>query len=197
LPDTNKETLVPSTSDLKRGVRIELDGDPYVVTDISVQSPSARGAATLIKTKLRNLRSKQLVNKTFKSGDRLKDPNFEVRPCQYIYAEGDDTFYFMDSENYEQFPLKRDDIETELGYIRENDQVRAVFFDGACIGVEVPNTVELEVAECDPGVKGDTVTNVTKTAKLETGLEIQVPLFVNAGDKLVVDTREARYIRRA
>ncbi|PID39899.1 MAG: elongation factor P [Proteobacteria bacterium] len=188
---------MPSTSDLKRGVRIELDGDPYVVTDISVQSPSARGAATLIKTKLRNLRSKQLVSKTFKSGERLKDPNFEVRPCQYIYAESNDTFYFMDSENYEQFPLKRDDIETELGYIRENDEVRAVFFDGACIGVEVPNTVELEVKECDPGVKGDTVTNVTKSATLETGLEIQVPLFVNPGDKLVVDTREARYVRRA
>lgn len=188
---------MPSTSDLKRGVRIEIDGDPYVVVDVSVQSPSARGAATLVKTKLRNLRNKQLLNKTFKTGERLKDPNFEVRPSQYIYAEGDDTFYFMDNESYEQFPLKRDDIEYELGFIRENDNVRAVFFDGACIGIEVPNTVELEVAECDPGIKGDTVTNVTKAAKLTTGLEIQVPLFINVGDVLIVDTRDARYIKRA
>jgi len=103
----------------------------------------------------------------------------------------------MDNENYEQFPLKKDDIADELGFIRANDNVRAVFFDGQCIGIEVPNTVELEVKDCDPGVKGDTVTNVTKAATLETGLEIQVPLFVNSGDKLVVDTRDARYIRRA
>lgn len=188
---------MPSTSDLKRGVRLELDGEPFVVVDVSVQSPSARGAATLIKTKLRNLKTKQLLNKNFKSQERLKDPNFEIRPCQYIYAEGDDTFYFMDSENFEQFPLKKDDIAQELGFIRENDAVRAVFFDGACIGIEVPNTVELEVTACDPGVKGDTVTNVTKSATLETGLEVQVPLFINVGDKLQVDTRESRYIRRA
>lgn len=186
-----------TTSDLKRGLRIELDGEPYSVVDIAVQSPSARGAATLIKTKLRNLRSGQLVPKTFKSGERLKEPNFEVRPSQYIYEEGGETYYFMDAENFEQFPLKKDDIEYELGFVRPNDTVRAVFFDGACIGIEVPNTVELEVVECDPGVKGDTVTNVTKAAKLETGIEVQVPLFVNVGDKLVVDTRESRYIRRA
>jgi elongation factor P len=188
---------MPSTSDLKKGTRIELDGTPYAVVDIAVQSPSARGAATLVKTKLRNLRNKQLISKTFKSGERLKDPDFEIRPCQYIYEEGGETYYFMDSENYEQFPLKKDDIAYELGFVLPNDQVRAVFFDGECIGIEVPNTVELTVAECDPGVKGDTVTNVTKNAKLETGLEIQVPLFINPGDKLVVDTREARYIRRA
>ena len=186
-----------TTSDLKKGVRIELDGDPYVVLDVSVQSPSARGAATLVKTKLRNIRTKQMVPKTFKSGERFKDPDFEIRPCQYIYDEGGETFYFMDSESYEQFPLKHGDIADELGFIRPNDQVRAVFFSGSCIGIEVPNTVELTVSECDPGVKGDTVTNVTKSARLETGIEIQVPLFVNPGDRLVVDTRDCRYIRRA
>ncbi|MCA9667735.1 MAG: elongation factor P [Myxococcales bacterium] len=188
---------MPSTSELKKGTRIEVDGDPYVVVEIATQSPSARGAATLVKTKIRNLRTKQLVSKTFKAGERLKDPDFEIRPCQYLYDEGGEIYYFMDNETYEQWPVPREPIETELGYIRPNDQVRAVLFEGEVIGIEVPHTVELEVTECDPGVKGDTVTNVTKAAKLETGLEVQVPLFVERGDKLVIDTRDGRYVRRA
>jgi len=188
---------MPSTSDLKRGMRIEHEGDPYVVEDIKTQSPSARGAATLIKTKLRNLRTKQQISHTFKAGERIKDPDFEIRPCQYIYDEGGETFFFMDDETYEQFPLNKEVIAYELGFVKPNDQVRALFFDGECIGIEVQNTVVLEVSECDPGIKGDTVTNVTKAARMETGIEIQVPLFVNPGDKLVVDTREARYVRRA
>lgn len=186
---------MPSTSDFKKGMRLELDGHPYVIEDFSTQTPSARGAATLIKAKLRNLRSKQLINRTFKSGERFKDPDFEVRPCQYLYADGE-THYFMDDENYEQYPVAEDDVAHELGFVRPNDPVRAVLFEGQCIGLEVPNTVVLEVAECEPAIKGDTVTNVTKTAKLETGLEVQVPLFINSGDKLIIDTRDARYIRR-
>ncbi|MCB9556370.1 MAG: elongation factor P [Deltaproteobacteria bacterium] len=186
-----------TTSDIKKGMRLELDGEPFVVVDYNTQSPSARGAATLIKTRLRNLRTKQLVSKTFKSGERLKEPDFEIRPCQYLYDEGGETFYFMDSENYEQHPVKRAEIEEQLGYILPNDSVRAVFFEGRVIGIEVPNTVELKVAETEPAIKGDTVTNVTKAAKLETGLEVQVPLFVAEGDVLVIDTRECRYIRRA
>ena len=186
-----------TTSDLKKGMRIELEGDPYVVVEYSTQSPSARGAATLIKTKLRNLRSKQLISKTFKAGERLKEPDFEIRPSQYLYDEGGETFYFMDDENYEQYPVAKESIEYELGFIRPNDPVRAVLFEGEVIGIEVPNTVVLEVAECEPAVKGDTVSNVTKAATLETGLEVQVPMFISPGDKLVVDTRDARYVRRA
>lgn len=188
---------MPTTSDFKKGLRIELEGEPFVIVDVTTQTPSARGAATLVKTRLRNLKTKQLINKTFKSGERLKDPDFEVKPCQYIYDEGGDTYYFMDEENYEQFPLKHNDIESEVGFLKEGASVRAVFFSGQCIGIELPNTVVLEVTECDPGVKGDTVTNVTKTAKLETGSEVQVPLFVETGDKLIIDTRDNRYIKRA
>jgi elongation factor P len=186
-----------TTSDLKKGMRIELDGDPYVVVEYSTQSPSARGAATLIKAKLRNLRTKQLLSRTFKAGERVKEPDFEIRACQYLYDEGGETFYFMDDENYEQYPVPRESIEYELGFIRPNDPARAVIFDGEVIGIEVANTVVLEVAECEPAVKGDTVSSVTKTARLETGLEVQVPLFVAPGDKLVIDTRDARYVRRA
>jgi len=186
-----------STTELKRGMRIELDGDPYVVLELSSQSPSARGAATLIKTKLRNLRTKQQVARTFKAGERFKLPDFEIRSCQYLYDENGETYYFMDESNYEQYPIPREMIEYELGFLLANDSVRAMFFDGQCIGIEVPPTVELEVVECEPGVRGDTATHATKAARLETGLELQVPLFVNQGDRLVIDTRDARYVRRA
>jgi elongation factor P len=186
-----------TTSDLKRGMRVELDGDPWTVLDHTTQTPSARGSATLVKVKLRNIRTRQLVDRTFKAGETIKLPDFEIRPSQYLYDDGSGLHYFMDDESYEQFPLSAEEIESELGYLRPNDSVRALFFDGKCIGIEVPNTVVLEVVDCDPGMRGDTVTNVTKPARLETGLEVQVPLFIEVGDKLVIDTRDARYVRRA
>ena len=186
-----------STTEIKRGMRIELDGEPYLVVDLSTQSPSARGAATLVKTRLRNLKTKQMRAETFKAGDRVKLPDFEIRACQYLYDEGGETYYFMDSENYEQHPVVREMIEYELGFLLPNAEVRAVFFEGQCIGIEVPPTVELRVTECEPGVRGDTATHATKAATLETGLEVQVPLFVEEGQLLVIDTREARYVRRA
>ena len=183
-------------SDLKRGMRIELDGDPCTVLSLHTQTPSARGAATLVKTKFRNLRTGQQTDRTFKAGDQVKKADFEIRPCQYLYDDGGDTYFFMDQETYEQFPLKRDDIDYELGFIRPNDEVRALLFQGSCIGIELPHTVNLQVTRCDPGLKGDTVNNVTKPAMLETGLEVAVPLFVEEGDVLVVDTRDSRYVRR-
>ena len=186
-----------TSSDLKKGARIEIDGDPFSVVDVASQSPSARGGATLIKTKLRNIRTGQLIQKTFKAGERVKEPDFEIRSCQYLYKEMDETYYFMDQESYEQFPLKGEDIAYELGFIKENDEVRALIHDGQCIGIEVPSTVILQVDECEMAVRGDTANKVTKTARMETGLEIQVPLFIEQGQKLVVDTRESRYIRRA
>ena len=187
---------MPNTGDLKRGLRVQIDGDPFTVLDVKSQSPSARGAATLVKTKMRNIRTGQQVDKTFKSGDQIHLADFEMRPSTYLYDDGD-LYYFMDQESYEQFPLRKEDIEYELGFIRANDEVRALVFEGNCIGIELPQTVVLEVSQCDPGVKGDTVNNVTKPARLETGLEIAVPLFVNEGDKLLVDTRDSRYIKRA
>lgn len=185
-----------TTADLKRGMRIELEGDPFTVIDTKSQSPSARGSATLIKTKLRNLRTGQQVDRTFKAGERVTPADFEIRPSSYLYDDGSH-YVFMDEESYEQFPLSGEDIEYELGFIRPNDQVRALIFEGKCIGIELPHTVVLEVTRCDPGVKGDTVSNVTKPATLETGIEIAVPLFVGEGDHIVVDTRDARYIKRA
>lgn len=183
--------------DMKKGTRVEIDGEPYSVVDLSRRTPSARGASTLITAKLRNLRSSQLITKGFKASDKLKVPDFEIRNSLYLYSEGEDVHHFMDEATFEQFTMGREEIESELGFIRPNDSVRAQVFEGRCIAIEIDHTVTLEVIECDPGVKGDTVTNVTKTARMETGVEIQVPLFIEQGDLLVIDTREARYVKRA
>jgi len=182
--------------DLKNGTRVELDGDPCVVLDVARRSPSARGAATLINARFRNLRTRQQVTRSFKATDSLKQPDFEVRMWTFLYSEGADLHHFMDQDNYEQHALPREMIDYELGFLLPDSTVRAQIFNGECIGIELENTVVLEIVECDPGVKGDTVTNTTKSARLETGLSIQVPLFVEQGDRVQVDTRDARYLRR-
>ncbi len=187
---------MPQAGDLKKGNRIEVDGEPYSVVKLSRRTPSARGAATVITARLRNLRSKQQLERSWKSDERLPEPDFEIRDVQYLYAEGVEIHHFMDETSYEQFALDRELIEYELDYILPEGSVRALVFNSEVIGIEIDNTVELVVADCDPGVKGDTVNNVTKTARMETGLEIQVPLFVEAGESIVVDTREARYVKR-
>lgn len=186
-----------TSSDLKRGARIELEGEPWVVVDLATQGPTARGGNTLVRVKLRSLRTGQLSDHTFKAGERVQVPDFEIRPSQFLYDEGGELYYFMDQETYEQFPLSRDQLEGALPYLRPNDEVRALFFNGGCIGVELPHTMVLEVREAEQAVRGDTATAAQKTAILETGLEIQVPLFIETGDRIVVDTREARYVRRA
>lgn len=185
-----------TTSDLKRGLRVDIDNEPYTVLEYKNQSPSARGGATLVKAKLRSLKTGQQIDVTYKAGEVIKLADFEVRPSTYLYADGD-AHYFMDQESYEQFPLMVGDIEYELGFLRPNDECKALLFQGSCIGIELPHTVILTIEQCDPGVKGDTVNNVTKPARLETGLEVAVPLFVNEGDQVVVDTRDARYVKRA
>jgi elongation factor P len=188
---------MPQAGELKKGTRIEVDEEPYSVVKLSRRTPSARGAATVITAKLRNLRTKQLLERSWKADERLVEPDFEIRNVQYLYAEGLEIHHFMDEETYEQFALDREMIEDELGYILPEGSVRALRFNGEVIGVEIDNTVTLVVADCDPGVKGDTVNNVTKTARMETGIEIQVPLFVDAGESIVVDTREGSYIKRS
>ena len=186
-----------ATHDFKRGTRIELEGDPWVIVDMASQTTGGRGGTTLIRCRVRNLKTGQLSDRTFKGGERVKSPDFEIRMAQYLYDEGGETYYFMDQSSYEQFPLKHKDVEAELPYIRPNDVVRALVFNGNCIGIEVQPTVELTVTYAEPGVRGDTVNNALKLARLETGLELQVPLFVETGDVIVVDSRDGRYVRRA
>lgn len=188
---------MPTSLDLKKGSLLLLDGDPFSVLETTVQTPSARGGATLVKIKAKNLRTKQILQKTYKAEDRVDVPNFEIVPCQYLYNENKENYIFMNNESYEQFTIPADMIEYELQFIRENDEVQVLLHDSNPIGIQIPNSVTLRVVECEPAIKGDTVTAATKRAKLETGLEVQVPLFIAQDTLLVIDTRDARYIKRA
>ena len=188
---------MPTSIDLKKGSLLLLDGDPFTVLETTVQTPSARGGATLVKLKAKNIRTKQILQKTYKAEDRIEVPNFEIVTCQYLYNENKENYIFMNNTTYEQFTMTGDMIEYELQFIRENDEVQVLLHDGNPIGLQIPNSVTLRVVECEPAIKGDTVTAATKRARLETGLEVQVPLFIEQDTLLIIDTRDARYIKRA
>jgi elongation factor P len=186
-----------STSDFKRNLRIQIDGEPYVILDVHVQSPSARGASSLSKIKVRNLKTGQVLDKTFRGGDKVEEPNVELRPIQFLYRD-DDGFHFMDTQSYEQFALGADDLEDVGGYLKDGmSGIRSVLFNDEVISVELPNTVVLQVVDTSPVVKGATAQAQTKPATLETGLVIQVPAYLESGELVQVDTREARFISRA
>jgi elongation factor P len=186
-----------STGDFKRGLRILVDGDPYVILDVHVQSPSARGASSLSKLKVRNLRTGQVFDKTFRGGDRVEEPDLELRPVQFLYRD-DDGFHFMDTQSYEQFALGPGDIGEAAGYLKDGlEGIRSVVFNGRVLSIDLPNTVVLRVTATDPALKGATAQAQTKPATLETGLQIQVPSYLEAGELVQVDTREARFVSRA
>ncbi len=186
-----------TASDLKRGGRVEIDGDPYVVIDVHFQSPSARGAATLVKVKVRNLRSANVFEKTFKAADRIIEPQVELRQVQYLYAD-DGGYHFMDAESYEQFALSRDELGNVAGYLKEGlGGIKSVLFNDRVISVELPQTLTLRVEQTDPAMKGATAQAQSKPATLETGLVIQVPSYLESGELVLVDTRDARFISRA
>ena len=157
---------MPYTNDLKKGTFFTLNDEPYTTIDVSVQTPSARGGATLIKVKAKNLKTAQLIQKTFKAGEKLEDPNLETITCQYLYNENDEYYYFMDTTTYAQHVLNKNDISDKLHYIKENDEVNILLYNANPIGIDIPNTVILEVVDCEPAVKGDTVSSITKSATL-------------------------------
>lgn len=189
------EVIMPSSSDLKRGIRFLHESSPYTVADVAFQTPSARGANTLVKVKARNMETGQLQHFTFRAGERLDDPDIETLKVQFLYSD-DDLYHFMDMETYEQHALAKDSLGGTEDYLVEEIEAKLVVFNGRPISLDLPKAIDMVVAECEPAFKGDTVTNVQKTAMLETGLEIQVPLFINVGDVVRVDTTEARYVER-
>ncbi|MFH1531751.1 MAG: elongation factor P [Pseudomonadota bacterium] len=186
---------MPSSSDLKKGVRFEHEGIPYTTMEASTHTPTARGANTLVKVKARDLIGGQQKVFTFKGGERLDDPDIELGKFQFLYKDADE-FHFMNLETFDQIMMTRDLMDGADLFLLEEAEVRLMFYEGRPISVELPNTVDLDIAECDPAVRGDTVSNVQKTARLETGLEVQVPLFVEPGERIRVDTRDSRYIER-
>jgi elongation factor P len=186
-----------ATGDFKRGLRILLDGDPYVILDVFVQTPSARGASSLTKVKVRNLRTGQVFDRTFRGGDRVEEPNIELRPVQFLYSDGDG-FHFMDTQSYEQFSLAAAEIGDLASYLKEGlEGIRSIVFNERVISIDLPNTVVLRVVETAPAMRAATATAQTKPATLETGLVIQVPGYLEAGELVLVDTRDARFAGRA
>jgi elongation factor P len=186
-----------TAGDFKRGLRVQIDADPYVILDVHFQSPSARGASTLVKAKIRNLRTGNVFDRTFRSADKVEEPQLEMRPVQFLYAEGE-TYHFMDTESYDQFTLEAAEIGDVASYLLEGlGGLRSVRFNDRVISIELPQTVVMRIAQTDPAIKGATAQAQTKAATLETGLVIQVPSYLESDELIQVDTREGRFLGRA
>jgi elongation factor P len=182
------------TNSFKNGMHIELDGKVWRILEFQHVKPGKGGA--FVRTKLRNLDNGAVVDRTFRAGEKFPRVHTEVKNVQYLYEDGTEA-HFMDSETYEQFTVPSGELENELSFMQPNATVQVLAVNGKPSSVQLPASVELRVTDTEPGVKGDTVSNVTKPATLETGAVVQVPLFVNVGDRLKVDPREKRYISRA
>lgn len=183
-----------SVNDFKTGLTIEVDGDIFTVIDFQHVKPG-KGAA-FVRSKLRNLRNGNTVERTFRAGENVGRAHVENREVQYLYASGSE-HTFMDTETYDQFSLEAKQLQWELKFLRENMMVNIMSYQGEILGITLPKSVELKVTETEPGIKGNTATGATKNATMETGHTAQVPLFINEGDVLLIDTREGKYVSRA
>lgn len=186
--------ILISTNDFRTGVTIEVDGDIWQVVEFQHVKPG-KGAA-FVRSKLKNMRNGAVQEKTFRAGEKVGKALIETKEMQYLYNSGDE-YAFMDTETYEQINIPASRLEHERKFLLENMNVYIVSYKTEIIGIQLPTTVILEVVETEPGIKGDTATGASKNATVETGLVVQVPLFVNQGDKLIIDTRKGDYVSRA
>jgi elongation factor P len=177
--------LVVNVTDLKRGDILEMDGDPWQATEVQTQTPSARGAAMLVKCKLKNLRSGQTLSKTWRGGETVTEAEVEYRNVQYLYRQG------------EQFNLGPEQTGDAAGYMLENQEVRTTLFQDRVIALALPMTVDLTVEDTSPAIKGSTAQAQLKPAKMETGITVMVPSYIESGEKIRVDTRDGRFVERA
>jgi elongation factor P len=182
-----------STAEFKKGLKIELDGSPFMIVDFQHVKPGKGGA--FVRTKLKNLLTGRVLDQTFRSGERVKKPDLMEKEMQYLYREGD-RYCLMDNETYEQIMLTAEQVGDAILFLTENMNLKVLIFNQQPVAVDLPNFVELTVAQTEPGMRGDTATGGTKPATLESGAVIQVPLFINEGDRLKVDTRTGSYIER-
>ncbi len=182
-----------STTNFRKGLKLMIDGAPCAIIDFQHVKPG-KGSA-FVRTKYRNLLTDNVQDRNFRSGEKFEKPDLIEKKMQYLYAE-DDSFYFMDSATFDQTFITREALGDAVSFLKENIEASVLFFEGKVIGVELPNTVELAVTSCDPGMKGDTVSGATKPATLETGYVVHVPLFINEGDVLRIDTRSGDYLER-
>jgi elongation factor P len=182
--------------EIKPGAIVNHNGAPCMIESVNVQSPSARGAATLYKYRARNLITKQKVDLTLKGGDSLDLADFSRRPVKFMYADASHV-HFLDQENYEQYGLAKESVAEESKYLTEDlEGVQVLIYNDEAVGLQLPVAVELTVTQCDPGVRGNSATGRTKPAKLETGLVVQVPEYLNQGERVKVDTRTGQFLSR-
>jgi len=182
-----------STTDFRKGLKIEIGGEPYVIIDFQHVKPGKGGA--FVRTRLKSLVSGNVIEQTFRSGDRVDKPDLEEREMQYLY-KSEREYHFMDTQTFEQLFLTEDHLGGSKDFLRENLVIKALFHNKRPIGVEVPMFVELKVVKSEPGIRGDTASGGSKPATLESGAVIQVPLFVNEGEVVRIDTRTREYIER-
>jgi elongation factor P len=184
--------MIP-TSEFRRGLKIEIDGEPFIIQEFQHVKPGKGGA--FVRTRLKSLITGNVIDRTFKSGDKVDRPDMAEKEMQYLYQDGD-SYYFMDNETYEQQFINVEQLRGAEAFLQENVQVTVLFHNQKPIAVELPNFVELTVTKTDPGFKGDTASGATKPATLETGATIQVPLFIKEGEKIRIDTRTGEYAER-
>ncbi len=182
------------TSDIRKGLKVLMDGQPYTVVEFQFVKPGKGSAFT--RTKFKNLLTGGVVEKNIRSGEKLEPANVEEKDMQYLYAEGDD-FVFMDKSSYEQTTVAGEVVGDDKDLLLDNADCTVLFFNERAVGISLPTFIVVNITQCDPGVKGDTATNVTKPATIETGAVVHVPLFINEGDRIKVDTRTRTYVERA
>ncbi len=183
-----------STNQFKNGMHVQVDGQIWRIVEFQHVKPGKGGA--FVRTKLKSVETGAVVDKTFRAGEKMPRIRTETKNVQYLYDGGDEVV-FMDEGTFEQIPLPRADVEDALPFLQPSSSVQLLLVDGKPAGIQLPASVELTVTDTEPGVRGDTVSNVTKPATLETGAVVQVPLFVDVGERIKVDPREGRYISRA
>lgn len=182
-----------STTDFRKGLKIEIDGTPFEIIEFQHFKPGKGGA--MVRTKLRNILNGRVLDNTFRSGEKVERPNLESRDMQFLYHEGEQ-LVFMDMTTYDQMHMDAEATDGKANYLKDGQECRVLLYNEKPLDIEIPASLVLEVTETEPGAKGDTVSNVTKPATLETGVVIQVPIFLNIGDRVKVDTRTNGYLGR-
>jgi elongation factor P len=185
--------MAVDTSQFRNGLKIVLDGEPFTIVYFQHVKPGKGGA--FVRTKVKNLKTGRTLDRRFRSGEKVEEADIEDRKMQYLYQDGDQ-LVFMDTETYEQMPFTAEQVGEDRKYLKENLDVSVLFWNGKPINIELPNFIEAVITECEPGEKGDTASNVTKPATLETGAVVQVPLFIKQGEMIRVDTRSGAYVER-
>ena len=182
-----------STTDFRSGARVEIDSVPYSIIEFKKVKPGKGGA--FVRTKLKNLKTGGVIDRTFRSGEKLDEPNVDECEMQYLYSTGD-SYSFMDSSSYEQFSYDKSQLGDNTDLLKEDTVVKILLYNGEPISVELPNFMDLKVVETDPGYRGDTATGGTKLAKVETGASVKVPLYLENGEIIRIDTRSREYVER-